>query len=127
MDLFLDKETGDLDLTNNSFSLVEGAASIDQHWRIRLLTWLGEWFLDQRVGIPYIRDILVKNPNLAIVRSVFHRASLDTPGIREIVNFTLEITSDRRLVLEIEGESEDLETFKFSFNEFILPQEGAAA
>lgn len=124
MDLKLDS-THDLDLTNNSFSLVAGVESINQHWTIRMATWTGDWFLDIRVGIPYLRDVLVKNPNWTILRSVFHEASLQTPGIAEITNFELELDSDRLLTVEIEGETEDLETFRFIYEEMILSQRGA--
>lgn len=126
MDLKLNKTTHDLELTNNSFTLVDGAEAINQHWLIRMGTWDGDWFLDTRIGIPYLKYVLIKNPNMTILKSVFYEASLQTPGIREIASFDLELSPDRLLTVSIEGETEDLETFKFVYEEMILSQRGAA-
>ncbi len=126
MDLKLDKTTGDLDDTNNELALVDGIESVEQDWRVRMQAIRGEWFLDTRVGIPYFEYVLVKNPINALLRSVFHQASLDTPGIKEITGFTLQLNSStRELLADIEGESEDFGSFVFSYKEMILSQQRA--
>lgn len=120
MDLKLDN-TGDLDITNNRLSFATGIDYIAQAWRIRCLTILGEWFLDQRIGIPYFQHILVKNPNWNLIRAIFRRTTYSTPGIKEIVALKLNLNSSTRILdVEVHGKSEDLETFKFSFSELIL-------
>ena len=86
-------QTGDLDLTGHRVSLVTGEEEIEQHLRIRLRFFLGEWFLDERLGIPYFRDILIKNPNTLLVRSLFRQAIITTPGISDVT--TLEIDLDK--------------------------------
>jgi hypothetical protein len=61
---------------------------------------LEEWFLDLRQGIPYYREILIKNPNLLLVRSIFRQAIQDTAGISAVPDLTLSINSStRRLTL----------------------------
>ena len=126
MDLKLDKSTGDLDISGNEIKLNSGLESIEQDWRVRLQTFRGEWFLDTRIGIPYFESVLVKNPINAVLRSIFHSASLETPGIKEIAAFYMNLDApNRRLELQIEGESEDLETFVFTYSEMILAQPGA--
>jgi len=120
MDLKLDS-TGDLDITNNRLSFVTGIDYIAQSWRIRCLTILGEWFLDQRIGIPYFQHILVKNPNWNLIRSIYRKTTYSVSGIKEIIALKLNLNSaTRTLDVEVQGKTEDLTTFKFSFSEFIL-------
>jgi len=83
-DLALDTTTGDLDLQNGDLYLIEGLDAIRQHLRQRLSFGLAEWFLEITRGVPYIRDILVKNPNLAVVEGIFRTTILDTPGVIEL-------------------------------------------
>jgi hypothetical protein len=50
---------------------------------------LGEYFLDQRQGISYYRDVFVKNPDLDVLRSLFRRVILTTPDIVGIASYAL--------------------------------------
>lgn len=78
------------------------APTVRQRLLIRLRTWLGEWFLDQNIGMPYLRDFLVKNPDFTVIRSVLRRAALATPGIERVVSLRLDERSDlRRLGVDI--------------------------
>jgi hypothetical protein len=61
--------------------LVDGKDAIEQHLRIRLKTFKGEWFLDQRVGVPYFQNIFIRAPNLAVVNAIYRKAILSTPGV----------------------------------------------
>lgn len=90
--------THDLDLTNtlHNLTLVEGEEAIQQQLRIRMQFFLAEWFLDTREGIPYYRDILIKNPNLAVVRDVFRKAIITTPGIVEVEDLTVTLDTKTR-------------------------------
>ena len=120
MDIKLDT-AGDLDITNNAISLVDGYDYIGQSWLIRLRTIHGEWFLDQRIGIPYFEYILIKNPSETLVRSLFRQATYSVSGIKEILGMEYNLnTATRTLDLSITGRFEDLTTFKFSFSEMIL-------
>lgn len=122
MDIALNSQ-GDLDLTGNELHLLSGTDAIEQHWRIRLKSFAGDWLLDQRNGIPYYEQVLVKNPNMAVLRAIFHEASLGTPGIAEITLFTMDLSSDRVLSITIEGLSEDLEKFRFEYEDLVLPEQ----
>ncbi len=129
MDLKLDTATGDLAIENNDLVLLtDPRDSIEQHWRIRLLTFRGEWFLDQRIGIPYYRDVLIKLPNLSLITAIFRAATVQTPGIAKVDSFNLTFEAvNRTLTIDAEGVLEDdLGNFKFRFAEMILPQFGAA-
>lgn len=90
----------DLDLSGHRLNLVTGDDAVAQQVLIRLKLFLGEWFLDERVGIPYFRDILVRNPNLDLIRSIYKKTLLDTPGVASVESVTLDIdTASRTLTL----------------------------
>lgn len=82
--LALDPATGDLAIP---VRLLRGADALAQRLRSRYKFFLGEWFLDTRQGIPYFRDILVKNPDPSLIQSIFRKATLTTPGVLAIRRF----------------------------------------
>ena len=83
MDLALNANGSDLDLSTG-LRFVDGDDAIGQHLKIRLRFFLAEWFLDLRLGVPYYRDVLIKNPNLVAVRGIFREVVLETPGIADV-------------------------------------------
>lgn len=93
---FLLNSSGDLDITNGELTIVRGDDAILQHLKIRFQFFRGEWKLDKRLGIPYYQDILVKSPDLLIVRNLFRQTILTTPGIASITKFRMELDSTTR-------------------------------
>lgn len=63
--------------------IAKGDAAIEQKVRSRLRMWLGEWFLDTRLGVPYLQRVLVKSPNIPAIQGVFRRVIM---SVRQIVN-----------------------------------------
>lgn len=94
-DLALDA-TGDLDLSTNDFTLVEGLEAIRQELQIRYRFFLGEWFLNENEGVPYQNDVLKKNPNEARVRAVMIEVARTTPGVREVTSLELSLDGESR-------------------------------
>lgn len=88
----------DLTLEKGDLDLVDGVDAIAQHLRIRLRTFKGEWFLDERIGVPFFDTILVKNANLAAVQSVLRRAVLTTPGITGIDQLDVDLDAATRVL-----------------------------
>jgi len=107
MDLKLDETTDDIEVIDNDVSLTSGLESKRQHLMIRISTFLGEWFLDTSLGVPYYRDILLKNPNFLSVSAAFKTVILDTPGILELLEFELEFVASRVLNFDFKCLSED--------------------
>jgi hypothetical protein len=60
-------ETGQVRLTDG---VPEAAA---QRIAISLLMFTGEWFLDLAAGVPYYEEVLIKNPDLDLIRALFRR------------------------------------------------------
>lgn len=89
-DLALDLDTHDLSLVNYDLGLVDGLDHVRQNLKIRLLFIFAEWFLDSTQGIRYYDLIAVKNPDMAIVDSIFKATILET---LEVISLT-EYTSD---------------------------------
>lgn len=76
------------------FEWLRGPAAVVQRVRIRFRLWRGEWFLDQRIGVPYRENVLVKNPDKPLVSALFRRVMADTPGVANVES--LDATYDRR-------------------------------
>lgn len=91
---------GDLSLLAPSGALTtwlrKSADFATQRVRVSLDVFLGEWFLDTRIGIPYFRDILIHNPNAETVEAVFQKAILNTPGIVAVTDLSVELNTKTR-------------------------------
>jgi len=97
MDLAL-TTAGDLDLAENDLALVDGLEAIRQELQIRYRFFLGEWFLDRGEGVPYIRDVLKKNPNEGQVRALLAEVARTTPGVTEVQRIELDLDAAQRLL-----------------------------
>lgn len=105
-DLRLDTVTGDILVDNGEVELTEGIDSIRQHLEIRLRTFRGEWFLDERIGVSYFTDVFKKNPDLTVLNAVFTKTILDTPGVISLNSLTFNLEKDRRLLVEFRATTE---------------------
>lgn len=88
---------GDFAIVNNDTQFVNGADEVMQLLRQRLRTFLGEWFLDTTIGVPYFQDILKKNPNPVSVDAAFKNEILNTPGVLELSEFEIDIDAATRV------------------------------
>jgi len=66
---------------------VNDLQAVEQSIGTRLKLWLGEWFMDQSDGTPYLTEILGerynKTPDAAIKRRI-----LVTPGVTQILSYS---------------------------------------
>jgi|SRR5690554_85986 len=65
----------------------ERIETVAQRLRIRLLTFMGEWFADVNYGIPYYQRILARKPTKSAVDQIFQQAILAEEGVREITYY----------------------------------------
>lgn len=87
---------GDLRLTNGQLTLVEDLEAIGQHLRVRLRWIRGEWFLDQRTGVPYFDEVFVKGTARSRIESRLRATILGTPGIVSLVSLALTVDTATR-------------------------------
>jgi hypothetical protein len=107
-------QVGDLDLTGHRLNLISGSDAIRQQVIIRCKFFYEEWFLDERLGIPYFRDILIKNPNLDLVRSLYRQTILGTPGVATLPTLDLDLdTATRELTVTFVATTDTGETLEF--------------
>lgn len=83
-DLALDPTTGDLAVTA---VLLTGSDAIMQRILIRIRFFLGEWFLDTQLGIPWRERIMIKGVDARDVKQILVKAIESTPGVAQVLNF----------------------------------------
>lgn len=83
-DLELDLATNDIKIPAR---IIRGGDAVAQRVRVRFRWFLGEWFLDTRQGVPYFRDILIKNPDRILIGFIFRQVLLSTPGVKSVISF----------------------------------------
>ena len=96
MDFKVSDETEDMALENGDIVFVTKADAVKQSVRQRLKMFMGEWFLDLDSGVPYYQDVLVKNPNPTLIEGIFKNEILATPGILELLTFSLDYDNATR-------------------------------
>lgn len=82
-------EDGDIDVQRGTLLLTANNSDdeIIQRLRGRLQLFLGEWFLDASIGIPYLQLVYVKGVDPDLVANVFKDEILRTDGIQSITRF----------------------------------------
>ena len=69
---------------------ITGAARVAQSLGIRLRCWMGEWYLDETHGVPYVESVLGKQ-QVSLITSVFRTQILSVDGVTRINNLELSI------------------------------------
>lgn len=82
MDLRLQADGGDVDMTNGSLSLVDGTDAIAQHMAARLRTWQTESPYDRRAGMPWLQ---LADLSAEAVQFFAEEQIAKTPGVVELV------------------------------------------
>lgn len=117
-DLKRDWATGDLALP---VQWVDGAELFRQRLAIRFSWVRGEWFRDQRQGIPWFDLVLRKNPDPRVLRYVLREVVLTTPGCEQLTSFDLGYdTKTRTLSPSFEATLTTGETFRLQGGQFII-------
>jgi hypothetical protein len=119
--LKLDPASGDLDLTGGRLNLVTGPEEIAQKLRVRYRFFRGEFFADERVGIPYFDKIFIKNPSFSAIQAIYREATITCPGIVAVEEFTMVFDPPTRklTIQQIRARLQSGEVLDFS-DDFIL-------
>lgn len=113
MDIKLNETTWDVDLGVNDISTTQSESeSLAQRLKIKLLTFLGEWFLNTEEYIPYYETVFGKNRPKQSVDLVFKEAILSEPGVQSIISFESTLDNQRvyslRFTVQRENSSEEV-------------------
>lgn len=94
---FAQTVTGDLDISSGNLQVETNIAQCTA-WKLANLFGLfkGEWFRDQRLGVPYFQYVLVSNPNMGLIGSIFREVALDAPGVASVTDLQLDYTPRAR-------------------------------
>ena len=96
-DILLDKQGNRLlNSAGTDYALVDGAQAVAQGVQCALSLQLTEYWLDQSLGTPYLQQILVKNPNPIVVKSVLAAQIAAVADITNVGNATLVLDSRTR-------------------------------
>lgn len=123
MDLELDPATHDLVISDvtHDLAILDAPDSIAQKLAIRLQFFLGDFFLDERIGIPYFSKVFVKAPSLVLIRALFRDAILTTPGVISIERFDMDFDiAQRTLTPSFSVKVEDQDAILDFSREFVL-------
>jgi len=82
----------DMHLAGADIAFTDEDNNLIQRLKIRLQFLLGEWFLDNTVGIPYTQEIFKAKMNLQDIYTIFRDEIKNTEGVEKIEE--LEVTSD---------------------------------
>ncbi len=84
-DLVLDAR-GNIAVASTPYSLAQDAASA-------IKTFLGEVYWDTTVGVPYLTQILGKNPPIALLKARLAATAMTVPGVASAECFISSISS----------------------------------
>ena len=105
MDLKIDigaGATNDLVIENGDLATVQDVdgdpAETVQRCYIALSTRLGEWLYDITLGLDYIGEIMVKNPNLPLINARLRKFLLTVAGVTGINRVVLDHDEENRLL-----------------------------
>ena len=93
-DILFDPESRDLALTpTGQLRRTSGLQRVAQRLRHRLLRYRGEWFIDQRLGVPHRELVLtVKPPRLAQYGAALKATILGTRGVDTLEAFDVRMS-----------------------------------
>lgn len=87
----------DLHLTSDgNLATVKNAEAVGQHVRQRLMTYHGEWFLDNQVGVTWLSDVLGQSYDPLIAEALTKGEILETDGVTGIETFSTRFSRDTR-------------------------------
>jgi hypothetical protein len=96
-DLLLSSD-GDIAIIKNDLLLTIEAQTIEQRIRQELLTFKGEWFLNEELGIPYFKEILGSKNSIETIKNIFVNAIQNIEGVAELIKLDIQLENLKRIV-----------------------------
>jgi DNA-binding phage protein len=79
--------------TTNDLVLAFDPEQVAQSLKIRLLSYLGEWFLNTNDGTPYFQSILGQIYRPQNASAIIRKRILDTEGVDKLLKFDFNLTN----------------------------------
>lgn len=95
-DIKLDTVTHDIIIEDSDFSMVSEGDWLLQSVKIKLLFFLGEWFLDTTYGLDYFGLVYIKGPDINLIDNMIKIALLEYDEIIEILEYSSDYNSTNR-------------------------------
>lgn len=98
MDILLDTTTHDIVFDNSDTPSVttEVRQDVAQRLKIKLSTYLGEWFLDITQGVPYYESVFKKGATKSSVDLIFQTMVLEEEDVLSIVSWDSSLDNSSR-------------------------------
>lgn len=105
-DIALSAQTHDLIIKDGDIVLIDNAERVVQQIKIKLKSFLGEWFLDTTYGIPYLEDILIKNPSIDHIRNILRQEIIDVDDVTAVTSLSVLLNrQSRTLTVNFEAQT----------------------
>ena len=107
VDIALHANDHDILIKDGEFLLIDNAERVAQQIKVKLLTFLGEWFLDTTWGVPYIEYILVKQPNQELIKQILSEQISSVDDVKSLNALELDYqVKVRTLIINYEVSTE---------------------
>lgn len=107
VDIALHANDHDILIKDGDFLLIDNAERVAQQIKIKLLTFLGEWFLDTTWGVPYLEYILVKQPNQELIKQILSEQISSVDDVKSLNALELDYqVKVRTLIINYEVSTE---------------------
>lgn len=93
MDILLNRN-GDLHLTETGDIAIEN--SVAQAIRIRLKWFEGEWRWNPDEGLPYLSELLIKNPNIIHFQLLLRSKIFEVDDVTEVKDVDIDVDNKTR-------------------------------
>jgi hypothetical protein len=90
--------TGDMMFGQGLANYARRAEACAQNVRTRLRLVLGEWFLDDDAGVPYLEQVFAPRVPLATVEAVLKGIILATTDVQAVLAFTMSLDRATRIL-----------------------------
>ncbi len=81
---------GDVYLKNGTVEITSTLGeSVAQELFCRFRMFLGDWFLDPTIGIPYLQLILGEKTPVGVIAQIYRNVITGCPGVKTLTQFSL--------------------------------------
>ena len=90
-DLTLDSESWDIVFEDGDLTLVDGVNEVSQNSRFRLMILRGEVFEDNRIGVPWITDMVDTRVSIDAKKQIIRSTILSVPDVLTLDKLEIQV------------------------------------